>query len=76
MDWLDEVFRDYGFNRKVGANVSGGGEDALYYFSLGYYDETGLFETDPDATYDSDTRFKRYNFTSNLTVDITKNYKS
>ena len=71
VDWFDEVFDDFGRNRRVSTNVSGGAEQARYYVSLGYYDETGLFVTDGLENYDSDTKFKRYNFTSNLTVDIT-----
>lgn len=72
VNWLDEVFNDYGRNRQALVNVSGGVQDAQYYVSLGYYDETGLFVTDGLESYDSGTRFKRYNFTSNLTIDITK----
>lgn len=75
VDWLDAVFKNYGRNRRASVNVSGGAEDAVYYVSLGYYDETGLFVTDGLESYESDTRFKRYNFTSNLTVDITKTTK-
>ncbi len=72
VDWLDEIFQDYGRNRQALLNVNGGAQDAQYYVSLGYYDETGLFKTDALEAYDSSTRFKRYNFTSNLTLDITK----
>tara|TARA_Y100000815_G_scaffold275662_1_gene315716 strand:- start:13346 stop:16534 length:3189 start_codon:yes stop_codon:yes gene_type:complete len=72
VDWIDEVFKDYGRNRRASLNVSGGAQDAQYYLSLGYYDETGLFVTDGLEDYNSNTRFKRYNFTSNLTLDITK----
>ncbi len=76
VDWIDAVFNDFGRNRQGFVNVSGGAEDAIYYVSVGYYDETGLFVTDGLEDYDSDTRFKRYNFTSNLTVDITKTTKA
>ncbi|WP_308992398.1 TonB-dependent receptor [Mariniflexile litorale] len=76
VDWIDAVFNDFGRNRQGFVNVSGGSEDAVYYVSVGYYDETGLFVTDGFEDYDSDTRFKRYNFTSNLTVDITKTTKA
>ena len=75
VDWIDEVFEDYGRNRQALVNVNGGSQDAQYYISLGYYDETGLFVTDGLESYDSGTRFKRYNFTSNLTVDVTKTTK-
>jgi len=75
VDWMNTVFNDYGKNRKASVNVTGGAEDALYYVSLGYYDEKGLFITDGLESYDSDTKYKRYNFTSNLTVDITNTTK-
>ncbi|UGU17216.1 TonB-dependent receptor [Sinomicrobium kalidii] len=75
VDWIDTVFKDFGRNRRASVNVTGGAENAVYYVSLGYYDETGLFVTDGLESYDSDTRFKRYNFTSNLTLDITRTTK-
>ena len=75
VNWMDEVFNDYGRNRKATVNLSGGSESAQYYVSLGYYDETGLFVTDGLEGYDSDTRYKRYNVTANLGVDITKTTK-
>ena len=75
VDWLDEVFEDYGRNRKGSINVNGGAESAQYYVSLGYYDETGLFVTDGLETYNSSTRFKRYNITTNVNLDLTPTTK-
>ena len=72
VDWLDAVYNKFGRNRQATVNVSGGSKAAKYYVSLGYYDEKGLFKTSPTESYDADTRFKRYNFTTNLNVDITK----
>ncbi|TRZ41280.1 SusC/RagA family TonB-linked outer membrane protein [Robertkochia solimangrovi] len=72
VDWFDTVFNDFGRNRSASANVSGGAEKATYYVSLSYYDETGLFVTDGLENYESDTKYKRYNFTSNLSLDITE----
>jgi len=72
VNWMDEVFKSYGRNRQALINVTGGAESARYYVSLGYYNETGLFQTDPNVSYDSGTGFERYNFTSNLTLDLTK----
>ena len=72
VDWLDAVYNKFGRNRQATVNVSGGAEAAKYYVSLGYYDEKGLFKTSDTESYDADTRFKRYNFTTNLNVDITK----
>ncbi|KAA3438801.1 SusC/RagA family TonB-linked outer membrane protein [Rufibacter hautae] len=75
VNWLDEVFEKYGKNRNANLNVSGGSPQARYYVSLGYYDETGLFNTDAIAQYNATTRFTRYNVTSNVTLDLTKSTK-
>lgn len=72
VNWLDAVYDDFARNRQATMNVNGGSEAAKYYVSLGYYDEKGLFATSNTEKYDSDTRYKRYNFTSNLNIDITK----
>ncbi|TRW25342.1 TonB-dependent receptor [Flavobacterium zepuense] len=72
VDWLDAVYDKFARNRQATVNVSGGSEAAKYYVSLGYYDEKGLFKTSDTEKYDSDTRYKRYNFTSNLNIDVTK----
>ena len=72
VNWMEEVFKSYGRNRQALINVNGGAESARYYVSLGYYNETGLFQTDPNVSYDSGTGFERFNFTSNLTIDLTK----
>ncbi|RNI31438.1 SusC/RagA family TonB-linked outer membrane protein [Rufibacter latericius] len=75
VNWLDEVFENFGRNRNANLNVSGGSPQAKYYVSLGYYDETGLFNTDAIAQYNATTRFTRYNVTSNVTLDLTKSTK-
>lgn len=75
VDWLDEVFRDYGRNRQANVNVRGGAKQAKYFVSLSYYDETGLFKTNDQEDYNSETGFTRYNVTTNLNLDITKTTK-
>ena len=71
VDWLDEVFKDFGSNRTVTANLSGGVTNARYYVSLGYYDESGLFEKDNSQSFNSTQKFSRYNISTNLNWDIT-----
>jgi len=75
VDWFAAIFKKYGNNRRVRVNASGGSERAQYYLSIGYYDETGMFKTDELAKYNSSIRFNRYNFTSNLTLNVTKTTK-
>jgi TonB-linked SusC/RagA family outer membrane protein len=75
VNWFDELFNKTGQNRRARVNANGGSENAQYYLSMGYYDETGLFKTDELANYNSAIKFTRYNFTSNLTLNVTKTTK-
>ena len=75
VDWFKELFNKYGQNRRARVNANGGSENAQYYLSIGYYDETGMYKTDQLANYNSQIKFTRYNFTSNLTLKLTKTTK-
>jgi TonB-linked SusC/RagA family outer membrane protein len=75
VDWFKELFNKTGSNRRARVNASGGSENAQYYLSIGYYDEKGLFKTDELANYNSAIKFSRYNFTSNLNLNVTKTTK-
>ena len=72
VNWLNEVFEKWGYNRQAAVNANGGSATAKYYVSLGYYDETGLFATDALSQYNSETKFSRYNVTTNLTLDLSR----
>lgn len=74
-DWIDEIFNKTGQNKRANVNLNGGTSNTKYYLSVGYYDETGLFKTDQLAKYNSAIKYSRYNFTSNLSVDITPTTK-
>ncbi len=74
--WMDELFQRFGNNQRVNINVNGGSEFAQYYVSVGYYDEQGLYKLTPtegtNLVHDGSVNFKRYNFTSNLKMQVTK----
>ena len=53
-------------------NINGGSEKATYYVGATYYDEVGMYKTDALARYNSEIAFKRYNVTSNLTLQPTR----
>lgn len=75
VDWINTLFNKYGQNRRARVNANGGSENAKYYLSVGYYDENGLYKTDGLANYNSAIKFSRYNFTSNLSLNVTKTTK-
>ncbi|WP_291591419.1 TonB-dependent receptor [Bacteroides sp.] len=77
VDWLHEIFNDWGHNRRVNVNVRGGSEKVSYYASVSYFNETGMTVTDKRInTYDSEMKYSRYNFTTNLSLDITPTTKA
>ncbi|WP_428331538.1 SusC/RagA family TonB-linked outer membrane protein [Mucilaginibacter sp.] len=75
VNWIDAVFNKYSHNRRANLNVSGGVPSARYYVSASYYDETGLLKTDQLSQYNAGIDYGRYNFTSNLNLDITSTSK-
>jgi len=75
VNWMDEMFKDLGQSRTATTNLSGGVNNARYFVSLGYYDETGLFKTDDTQSYNASQKYSRYNISSNLDWDLTPTTK-
>jgi len=72
VDWMKALFKNFGHVRRANANVSGGSDFLKYYGSISYYDESGLLNTDGIKKYNLDLRFRRFNVTTNVKMDITK----
>jgi TonB-linked SusC/RagA family outer membrane protein len=75
VDWMKELFDDVASNRRANFSSRGGSDNSNYYVSLAYYDEKSLLKTDGLQAYDASTRFKRYNFTTNVSMDWTSTTK-
>ena len=65
-DWLSMYMKDYAFQQNHNLTVRGGSETVRYFVSLGYNEDNGLLRS--GIQY-----FKRYNFRTNLTADLTRN---
>lgn len=70
VNWLKSVFKRHTFNQRITANVSGGGEIARYFISAGYYHEDGLFMTGKGDSYNGNPDYQRYNFRSNVDINL------
>jgi len=75
VNWMKELFNDWGSNRRANVNVRGGSQNANYYASMSYYNETGLMKTNNVEDYNSKMSYSRYNFTTNLNLKITETTK-
>ena len=74
MDWLGYILKPYASQNKENINISGGTNKVKYFFSLGHLHQDGLFETF-EKDYDYNFAFNRYNYRSNLDIDVTKTTK-
>lgn len=74
VDWMKELFNKTSESRRANFSARGGSENAQYYVSVAYYDEKSLMKTAAE-TYNADTRYRRYNFTSNVDMNWTKTTK-
>lgn len=72
VNWMNEIFKKYGYNQRANISANGGSEFAQYYVSLGYYNENGLYKERSDEKYNGSMNFNRVNFVSNLTMQVTK----
>ncbi|MDR0505293.1 MAG: TonB-dependent receptor [Dysgonamonadaceae bacterium] len=71
VNWMDELYNKYGWNRRGNVNIRGGAPNASYYVSLSYYDEKGLTKTDPNQPYNTEITYNRYNFLTNINLKAT-----
>ena len=75
VNWMKTLFNTLANSRRLNFSARGGTENTTYYVSMAYYDETSLMKTDGLQQYNADTRYRRYNFTSNIDMNWTKTTK-
>lgn len=75
VNWYDEVMKKSTLQQRNNLDVSGGTESVKYFVSLGYIFQNGIMKELPkDEDFNSNYYLKRYNFRSNLDVDVTKDF--
>ena len=74
VDWTNEVLKKNAYQTINTISVSGGNEIVRYYISAGFSSESGLFKEDPTYEYRTNSLSQRYNFRSNVDVNVTKNF--
>lgn len=71
VNWMDAVYKKYASLTNVNLNVSGGGENVRYFISGSFYDQEGPYKVQNLGNYNPNLSFKRYDFRTNLDVNIT-----
>lgn len=72
VDWVDEVYKRISDQTINNLSVTGGNEDARYFVNVGYNSQGGLYKEDPTNPYHTNAKVDRYNFRSNVDINITK----
>lgn len=72
VDWMDEIFKDQTNTTRVNVSVSGGTPTVRYYVGGSFYTEGSIFKTNNMEDYDASMRYTRYNFRSNVDINITR----
>lgn len=74
VDWMDELFRDMGYNCYVNINVCGGFVNVIYYVLLFYYNEIGLLKIIlmDEQNYNINMDYNCFNFILNLNLKLMK----
>jgi len=73
IDWQDVTVKDVAYNSHVNLSVSGGTDFVKYFSSLAYLNEGDLLKTIPDDLgYTPGLGYDRFNFRSNLDLNLTK----
>ncbi len=84
VDWQDLLMKKVSLSEKVSANISGGGRFARYFAALSFYNADGQYKVKPgkytwvnddiakdNGNFGKNVNYKRYNFRSNIDMDIT-----
>ena len=66
IDWMDEIMKETSLQQQYNVNVRGGTKAVRYFLSGGFFDQDSPFK------HDKITNFNRFNFRSNLDIDVTR----
>jgi len=72
VDWVDVVLRKHTFQTINNLSLTGGNQTFKYYTNVGYTVQQGLYNEDKTIPYPTNTSYKRYNFRSNVDVNLSK----
>ena len=73
VNWKDLLLKDGASTYRAFINMNGGGATARYFLSGSYVNEGGMYKSDAALKdYNTNSNLERYNYRSNLDIDITK----
>ncbi len=73
-NWQNIIFKDHASMTRTNVNISGGTDRVQYFVNAGYLYQGGMYNTESKKQlgYDAQSKMNRYNFRSNLDINISK----
>lgn len=72
VNWREVILKDHVWNTQHHFSLSGGGENARYYVSLGALTNEALFKQDKESPYSANVDYNKYNFRANVDANVTR----
>lgn len=74
VDWTHEILKSHTHQTINNLNISGGTQTVRYFTNVGFTLMDGIYKTDNLNAYNTNALIKRYNFRSNVDIDLAKNF--
>lgn len=71
-DWQKELLKPSSMMKQTNLNVSGGTPSTRYFVSMTYLNQDGLYKNEDLSDYNIQATLNKYNFRSNIDIDLTK----
>lgn len=71
VDWTKELVKPSSMMNQANLNVNGGSSTARYFVSMAYLKQDGLYKYDDLNAYNINASMNKYNFRSNIDIDLT-----
>jgi TonB-linked SusC/RagA family outer membrane protein len=74
VDWEDVILKKTSKQSINNLNVSGGTPNIRYFVNVGYVMQDGIYKVDNLEEFNTNANLKRYNFRSNVDIDLSKSF--
>jgi TonB-linked SusC/RagA family outer membrane protein len=72
VDWQKALLKPYSMMNETNLNITGGSTSTRYFVSMSYLNQAGLYKFEDLKNYNIQSALNKYNFRSNVDMDITK----
>ncbi|HTD94197.1 MAG TPA: TonB-dependent receptor [Chitinophagaceae bacterium] len=75
-NWRNMLIKDASLQQRYNLNISGASKGLKYFVNAGYLNQGGQFKFEKNLPYDPSFKLDRYNFRSNIDLQINKRLKA